>query len=149
MCCQYNGFKLDVISDEKGIRVYHPWMMGQVAPIATFTGNDALLVKKILFGEIQFYNVSEENEKVKLEVIHPYEEKSEKPESFDPISHPSHYAEGREYEPRKAIEDWGLDWYLGNVIKYIARAGRKGDILEDLKKARQCLDWEIEKWTKS
>lgn len=145
MCCQYNGFKLDVISDEKGIRVYHPWLLGQVGPIATFTGNDALMVKRILFNEIPIQNVVIVDVSAKKDLT----EKSEKTESFDPISHPSHYAEGREYEPRKAIEDWGLDWYLGNVIKYIARAGRKGDMLEDLKKARQCLDWEIAKWTKS
>lgn len=39
------------------------------------------------------------------------------------------------YEPIKVIEAWGLDFSLGNVLKYIARAGRKGDTLEDLNKA--------------
>ena len=63
---------------------------------------------------------------------------------FDAVKHPSHYTEGREYEPRKVIMDWGLDFYLGNVVKYISRAGRKNDILEDLCKARQYLEWEIE-----
>ena len=29
-------------------------------------------------------------------------------------------------------------------MKYIARAGRKDDIVQDLKKARQYLDFEIE-----
>jgi hypothetical protein len=37
-----------------------------------------------------------------------------------------------------------LNFNLGNVIKYISRAGRKGDILKDLYKARQYLDFEIE-----
>lgn len=64
---------------------------------------------------------------------------------FDDVSHPSHYTKGRKYEPRLVIEDWGLGFYLGNVVKYISRAGRKGDAVEDLKKARQYLDWEIEK----
>lgn len=32
----------------------------------------------------------------------------------------------------------------GNVIKYVARAGRKGDRLEDLKKAQKYLTWAIE-----
>lgn len=63
---------------------------------------------------------------------------------FDAVSHPSHYTEGREYEPRKVIMDWGLDFYLGNTVKYISRAGRKNDALEDLKKAKQYLEWEIE-----
>lgn len=32
----------------------------------------------------------------------------------------------------------------GNVVKYVSRAGRKGDRLEDLLKARKYLDWAIE-----
>lgn len=62
----------------------------------------------------------------------------------DVISAPSHYCEGRKYEPRKVIRDWGLNFNLGSVVKYIARAGRKDDIIQDLKKARQFLDFEIE-----
>ena len=38
-----------------------------------------------------------------------------------------------------------LDFLTGNVIKYVARAGRKGDRLEDLLKARKYLDWAIER----
>ena len=67
---------------------------------------------------------------------------------FDAVSHPSHYTEGRQYEPRKVIHDWGLNFNLGNAVKYISRAGRKGDALEDLKKARQYLDFEIEEMEK-
>lgn len=37
-----------------------------------------------------------------------------------------------------------LGFLEGNVIKYVARAGRKGDRHEDLLKARQYLDWAIE-----
>lgn len=65
-------------------------------------------------------------------------------EDFDPIKSPKHYLDGRKYEPRKVIMDWDLDFYLGNVVKYISRAGRKGDVIEDLKKAKQYLEWEIE-----
>lgn len=63
----------------------------------------------------------------------------------DIISNPSHYTEGRTYEPRKVIEDWDLDFYLGNALKYISRAGRKNDAIEDLQKAKQYIDFEIEK----
>ena len=52
----------------------------------------------------------------------------------DNVNHPSHYAEGRKYEPIDVIEDWELDFCLGNAVKYISRAGRKSDELEDLKK---------------
>lgn len=61
----------------------------------------------------------------------------------DIISNPSHYCFS-EYEPRKVIRSWGLNFNLGNTVKYVARAGRKDDILQDLKKARQYLDFEIE-----
>ena len=64
---------------------------------------------------------------------------------YDKIKNPSHYCADREYEPRKVIEDWGLNFYLGNVVKYISRAGRKGSALEDLEKAQQYLMWEIER----
>lgn len=64
-------------------------------------------------------------------------------EKHDPISnvidHPSHYNRGK-IEVIDFIEDQGLSFHLGNVIKYVARAGSKGDKLEDLKKARWYLD---------
>ena len=64
--------------------------------------------------------------------------------SFDAVSHPSHYTEGRKYEPRKVIADWGLNFNLGNAVKYVSRAGRKGDKIEDLRKAIQYIEFEIE-----
>lgn len=60
------------------------------------------------------------------------------------VLHPKHYAEGRKYEPKDVIRDWDLNFNLGSAVKYISRAGRKGDIVEDLKKARQFLDFEID-----
>lgn len=54
---------------------------------------------------------------------------------FDPVNHPSHYCEGRKYEPIDVIEDWKLDYCTGNALKYISRAGRKNDEIEDLEKA--------------
>lgn len=62
----------------------------------------------------------------------------------DVVTNPSHYTEGRKYQPKDVIRDWGLNFNLGNVVKYVSRAGRKTDTLEDLKKARQYLDFEIE-----
>lgn len=61
------------------------------------------------------------------------------------ISNPSHYTEGRHYEPRLVIEDWGLSWNLGNTVKYISRAGCKDDPVKDLSKAKQYLEWEIDR----
>lgn len=53
----------------------------------------------------------------------------------DVVNHPRHYVEGRKFEPIDVIEDWELDFCLANALKYISRAGRKGDAITDLKKA--------------
>lgn len=62
----------------------------------------------------------------------------------DNIKHPSHYVEGRKFEPKDVIRDWGLNFNLGNAVKYLARAGRKADLVEDLKKAQQYIQFEID-----
>lgn len=62
----------------------------------------------------------------------------------DNIKHPSHYVEGRKFEPKDVIRDWDLNFNLGNAVKYLARAGRKADIVEDLKKAQQYIQFELD-----
>ena len=64
---------------------------------------------------------------------------------YDNVNHPKHYTEGRKYEPIDVIEDWTLGFNLGNVVKYVSRAGRKDDIVQDLEKARFYLDREIQR----
>lgn len=62
----------------------------------------------------------------------------------DAVNHPAHYGGAdNPYEAIKVIKAWGLGFSLGNTVKYISRAGKKGDRLEDLKKARWYLDSEI------
>lgn len=61
----------------------------------------------------------------------------------DMVNHPPHYTQGK-IEVIDFIEDQQLPYHLGNVIKYIARAGHKGDKLEDLKKAQWYLARYIE-----
>lgn len=59
------------------------------------------------------------------------------------VDHPDHYG-GREnpYEAIKIIEAYDLNFSLGNVIKYVLRAGKKSfNTTEDLKKAK----WYIER----
>lgn len=62
----------------------------------------------------------------------------------DQINHPKHYTFSK-LEPIDVIEEWELDYHLGNVFKYIARSPYKGNELEDLKKARWYLDRKIDK----
>jgi hypothetical protein len=61
----------------------------------------------------------------------------------DLINHPPHY-KGNKFEVIDIIEDFGLSFRLGNAIKYILRAGKKGDRIEDLKKAIWYINREIE-----
>ena len=70
---------------------------------------------------------------------------------METINHPSHYAEGRKYEPIDVIEDWELGFCLGNAVKYISRAGRKNPdaYIEDLKKAIWYIEREIRKVEKN
>jgi hypothetical protein len=62
----------------------------------------------------------------------------------DSIDHPAHYTFSA-IEPIDVIEAWQLGFHLGNVLKYLARAGRKGSRIDDLKKARWYLDREIKR----
>ena len=61
----------------------------------------------------------------------------------DLVHHPAHYCYS-EYEPKDVIRAWGLNFNLGSAVKYIARAGRKDDILQELNKAKQFIEFEIE-----
>lgn len=58
------------------------------------------------------------------------------------INHPKHYNKGK-IEVIDFIEDQDLNFNLGNVIKYVSRAGLKGDKKEDLEKAKWYLEREI------
>lgn len=64
------------------------------------------------------------------------------------VNHPAHCGGDTVYEAIKVIEAWGLGFCLGNAIKYICRAGRKGATVEDLKKARWYVDREIQRLEK-
>lgn len=64
--------------------------------------------------------------------------------AVQPVNHPAYYQAGG-IEAIDVIEAWGLGFCLGNTVKYIARAGKKGARLTDLKKAAWYLNREIEK----
>ncbi|MBO4763039.1 MAG: DUF3310 domain-containing protein [Candidatus Methanomethylophilaceae archaeon] len=59
------------------------------------------------------------------------------------VDHPEYYRKGTGHEAIDVIEAWGLGFCLGNAVKYIARAGGKGDPAEDLLKARWYIDREL------
>ena len=54
---------------------------------------------------------------------------------------PTHYGgEENPHEAIKIIEHYNLGFHLGNCIKYMLRAGKKDNELEDLEKAKWYLD---------
>lgn len=61
------------------------------------------------------------------------------------VNHPPHYGGAdNPYEAIKVIEAWELGFCLGNCVKYISRAGKKNNRLEDLQKALWYLQREID-----
>lgn len=109
------------------------WVGNSVVYISYYciNNNDILCGESRNFYELNGYTIIE------------FEELLEDENENDIISHPAHYCHSK-YEPKDVIRDWGLKFNLGNVVKYISRAGYKDDIVQDLKKARQYLDFEIE-----
>ena len=64
----------------------------------------------------------------------------------DPINHPPHYTTHPSgVECIEIIEHF--NFCVGNAIKYLWRAGLKGDAIDDLRKARWYIDREIERRT--
>ena len=47
-------------------------------------------------------------------------------------------------QPKDVIRAWGLNFNLGSAVKYISRAGHKDDIVQDLKKAHEFIQFEID-----
>ena len=72
-------------------------------------------------------------------------ETAEEPASDDPVNHPGHYCDGG-IETLDFILAKKLDFLLGQVCKYISRAGKKDPAkeLEDLQKAEFYLKRKIE-----
>ncbi len=66
---------------------------------------------------------------------------------MDNVNHPAHYGGAdNAYEAIKVIEAWNLDFCLGNVVKYISRAGKKegNSLIQDLEKAKWYLERRIQ-----
>lgn len=69
------------------------------------------------------------------------------PEGFfeNMVDHPQHY-KGKSFEAIDIINDYGLNFELGNAIKYILRADKKGNKKQDLEKAIWYLNHELSKF---
>lgn len=54
-----------------------------------------------------------------------------------------HYKTGKDYDIIDVCKDYSLNFNRGNILKYVARAGKKNDELQDLRKALDYLQREI------
>lgn len=56
------------------------------------------------------------------------------------------YYNNSQLSPFDVIDDWGLDFYSGSIVKYLKRAGKKPgeERLKDLAKIRTYVDKLIE-----
>ena len=54
-----------------------------------------------------------------------------------------HYETGKDYDIIDVCKDYALNFNRGNILKYVARAGKKRDELQDLRKALDYLQREI------
>lgn len=61
----------------------------------------------------------------------------------DNITSPDHYQGKSGCQAIDVIENFELNYNLGNVIKYVLRCRKKGELLNDLKKACYYLRREI------
>lgn len=60
------------------------------------------------------------------------------------VNSPNHYNVG-DIEVIDFIDSWGLNFNLGNVIKYVTRSDYKGNKIEDLQKAIYYIEREIKR----
>lgn len=56
---------------------------------------------------------------------------------------PEYYQNSKDYDLIDVIKDYDLSFNLGNVIKYVCRAGKKENEIKDLEKAVDYLEREI------
>jgi RNA polymerase-interacting CarD/CdnL/TRCF family regulator len=54
-----------------------------------------------------------------------------------------HYQTGKDYDIIDVCKDYSLNFNKGNILKYVARAGKKDNELQDLRKALDYLQREI------
>lgn len=54
-----------------------------------------------------------------------------------------HYENGKDYDIIDVCKDYELNFNKGNILKYVVRAGKKTDELQDLRKALDYLQREI------
>ena len=59
---------------------------------------------------------------------------------------PEHYTTESGMQPFDVIDAYNMGFYDGNALKYLLRAGKKGSMLDDLKKSLHYIQETIIRW---
>lgn len=122
----------------------NPWFGKDAKATATAVGiHQDLLAQGVVADSDEYFKLLDERIRVAAKVALAEKLGVQAP-TADPVNHPPHYKTGG-IETIDFIEAKGLNYHLGNVIKYITRADHKGNRKEDLQKALWYLQREIEK----
>ena len=100
-----------------------------------------------LFGSCQELTSNENIERANkylIERANKYLMEINKTIPTDNVNNPTHYNTGT-IEVITVIEDWKLNFNLGNAIKYIGRCEHKENKKQDLEKAKWYIEREIRK----
>ena len=110
------------------------------AEIADKVGCSAAYVWKLRKDWIDAFDLTSDMEVSPVSYTH-HETTDKEP---DMVNHPPHYTDGGieaiEYIAAKLSEEEFIGYIKGNVLKYVSRAGKKGDLFEDFAKARFYID---------
>ena len=109
--------------------------------------NNDFVIDPLTSSQNEFYNNQLKKIDQMLDICNKQIRENDNNKNKEMINHPQHYNQGK-FEAIDVIEDWKLNFNLGNTIKYISRAGHKDDIIQDLKKASWYLNREIERLEK-
>ena len=109
--------------------------------------NNDFVIDPLTSSQNEFYNNQLKKIDQMLDICNKQIRENDNNKNKEMINHPQHYNQGK-FEAIDVIEDWKLNFNLGNTVKYISRAGHKDDIIQDLKKALWYLDREIKRLEK-
>lgn len=79
-----------------------------------------------------------------IEILQQYHQRVDMANESDMVNHPKHYTSGN-IEVWDFIIDQDLNYCRGSAVKYISRAGKKDDAIQDLNKAIRFLEREIKR----
>ena len=109
--------------------------------------NNDFVIDPLTSSQNEFYNNQLKKIDQMLDICNKQIRENDNNKNKEMINHPSHYNMGK-FEAIDVIEDWQLNFNLGNTVKYISRAGHKDDIIQDLKKSLWYLQREINRLEK-